>query len=514
MTQMFYRLFRPKQYNLKDEVLSGLTVALALVPEAVAFSIIAGVSPLVGLYTAFIIGLVTSILGGRPGMISGATGAVAVIVVALVINHGIEYLFAAAVLMGLIQIVVGLLKLGKLIRLVPHPVIFGFVNGLAIIIFMSQFSQFKEINASGTLVWISGSKLYVMLGLVLLTMFIIKFLPKLTKAVPSSLTAILVISVIVIFGGVDTKNVGDIASIKGSLPQFHIPMIPFTWETLLIIFPYSAIMAGVGLIESLLSLTLIDEITETRGHGNKECVAQGIGNVATGFFGGMGGCAMLGQSLINVNAGGRSRISSGLAAVTLLLFILFFSEYIEMVPMAALVGLMFMVAIGTFEWASLKVFGKVPKPDMLVMVLVTLITVILHNLALAVLVGVIVSALVYSWENSKRIRARKRVDENGVKHYEMYGPLFFASATTFSEKFDPINDPDEIIIDFRESRVVDHSGIEAINKVTERYDKLGKTVYIRHLTNSSKILLENAKKIINVNYADDDPSYKVVLEKN
>ncbi|NHE56167.1 SulP family inorganic anion transporter [Cyclobacterium plantarum] len=514
MTQMFYRLFRPKQYNLKDEVLSGLTVALALVPEAVAFSIIAGVSPLVGLYTAFIIGLVTSILGGRPGMISGATGAVAVIVVALVINHGIEYLFAAAVLMGLIQIVVGLLKLGKLIRLVPHPVIFGFVNGLAIIIFMSQFSQFKEINASGTLVWISGSKLYVMLGLVLLTMFIIKFLPKLTKAVPSSLTAILVISVIVIFGGVDTKTVGDIASIKGSLPQFHIPMIPFTWETLLIIFPYSAIMAGVGLIESLLSLTLIDEITETRGHGNKECVAQGIGNVATGFFGGMGGCAMLGQSLINVNAGGRSRISSGLAAVTLLLFILFFSEYIEMVPMAALVGLMFMVAIGTFEWASLKVFGKVPKPDMLVMVLVTLITVILHNLALAVLVGVIVSALVYSWENSKRIRARKRVDENGVKHYEMYGPLFFASATTFSEKFDPINDPDEIIIDFRESRVVDHSGIEAINKVTERYDKLGKTVYIRHLTNSSKILLENAKKIINVNYADDDPSYKVVLEKN
>ncbi|MBD3627791.1 SulP family inorganic anion transporter [Cyclobacterium sp.] len=514
MTQMFYRLFRPKQYNLKDEVLSGLTVALALVPEAVAFSIIAGVSPLVGLYTAFIIGLVTSILGGRPGMISGATGAVAVIVVALVINHGVEYLFAAAVLMGLIQIVVGLLKLGKLIRLVPHPVIFGFVNGLAIIIFMSQFSQFKEINASGTLVWISGSKLYVMLGLVLLTMFIIKFLPKLTKAVPSSLTAILVISVIVIFGGVDTKTVGDIASIKGSLPQFHIPMIPFTWETLLIIFPYSAIMAGVGLIESLLSLTLIDEITETRGHGNKECIAQGIGNVATGFFGGMGGCAMLGQSLINVNAGGRSRISSGLAAVTLLLFILFFSEYIEMVPMAALVGLMFMVAISTFEWASLKVFGKVPRPDMLVMVLVTLITVILHNLALAVLVGVIVSALVYSWENSKRIRARKRIDENGVKHYEMYGPLFFASATTFSEKFDPINDPDEIIIDFRESRVVDHSGIEAINKVTERYDKLGKTVYIRHLTNSSKILLENAKKIINVNYADDDPSYKVVLEKN
>lgn len=514
MTKMFYRLFRPKQYNLKDEVLSGLTVSLALVPEAVAFSIIAGVSPLVGLYTAFIIGLITSILGGRPGMISGATGAIAVIIVALVVQHGVEYLFAAAILMGLIQILVGLLKLGKLIRLVPHPVIFGFVNGLAIIIFMSQFSQFKVVNTNGALEWISGNNLYIMLGLVILTMVIIKFLPKLTKAVPSSLVAILVISLIVIFGGLNTKTVGDIASIKGGLPQFHLPMVPFTWETFMIILPYSAIMAGVGLIESLLSLTLIDEITETRGHGNKECVAQGIGNVATGFFGGMGGCAMLGQSLINVNAGGRTRISSAVAAVTLLLFILFFSDYIEMVPMAALVGLMFMVAIGTFEWASLKVFGQVPKPDMIVMVIVTVITVVLHNLALAVLIGVIISALMYSWENSKRIRARKSIDENGVKHYEMYGPLFFASATTFSEKFDPINDPDEIIIDFWESRVVDHSGMEAIHKVTERYDKLGKTVYIRHLTSSSRILLENAHKIINVNYADDDPSYKVVLEEN
>ncbi|MEX0884388.1 MAG: SulP family inorganic anion transporter, partial [Cyclobacteriaceae bacterium] len=482
MTQMFFRLFRPKQYNIKDEVLSGLTVSLALVPEAVAFSIIAGVSPLVGLYSAFIIGLITSIMGGRPGMISGATGAIAVIIVALVAQHGIEYLFAAAILMGLIQLVVGFLKLGKLIRLVPHPVIFGFVNGLAIIIFMSQFSQFKVVSESGAVEWISGNNLYIMLGLVILTMVIIKFLPKLTKAVPSSLVAILVISLIVIFGGLNTKTVGDIASIKGGLPQFHLPIVPFTWETLMIILPYSAIMAGVGLIESLLSLTLIDEITETRGHGNKECIAQGVGNVATGFFGGMGGCAMLGQSLINVNAGGRNRISSGVAAVTLLLFILFFSDYIEMVPMAALVGLMFMVAIGTFEWASLKVFNKVPKPDMIVMVLVTLITVVLHNLALAVLIGVIISALMYSWENSKRIRARKRIDENGVKHYEIYGPLFFASATTFGEKFDPVNDPDEIIIDFRESRVVDHSGMEAIHKVTERYDKLGKTLYIRHLT--------------------------------
>ncbi|ERM84691.1 hypothetical protein P872_23565 [Rhodonellum psychrophilum GCM71 = DSM 17998] len=512
MIQPFYRLFVPKETNLKDEVLSGLTVALALVPEAVAFSIIAGVSPLVGLYTAFIIGLVTSIMGGRPGMISGATGAIAVIIVALVINHGIEYLFAAAILMGLIQILVGVLKLGKLIRLVPHPVIFGFVNGLAIIIFMSQFSQFKFINTSRIEEWISGNNLYIMLGLVVLTMVIIKFLPKLTKAVPSSLVAILVISSIVIFGGLNTKTVGDIASIKGGLPQFHLPLVPFNLETLMIILPYSAIMAGVGLIESLLSLTLIDEITETRGHGNKECIAQGVGNIATGFFGGMGGCAMLGQSLINVNAGGRTRISSSVAAIVLLLFILFFSEYIEMIPMAALVGLMFMVAIGTFEWASLKVFGKVPVPDLIVMVLVTGITVVLHNLALAVLIGVIVSSLVYSWENSKRIRARKRVDENGIKHYEMYGPLFFASATTFSEKFDPINDPSEIIIDFKESRIVDHSGIEAIHKVTERYHKLGKTVYIKHLSSSSRVLLEKADKIINVNYTDDDPSYILVMD--
>jgi SulP family sulfate permease len=512
MTKMFYRLFRPTQYNLKDEVLSGLTVALALVPEAVAFSIIAGVSPLIGLYTAFIIGLITSIMGGRPGMISGATGAVAVIVVALVAQHGVEYLFAAAVLMGVIQILVGVLKLGKLIRLVPHPVIFGFVNGLAIIIFTSQFSQFKVLDSDGVLRWITGERLYVMLGLVLLTMVIIKFLPKLTKAVPSALTAILVISFIVILGGIETRTVGDIASIKGAFPSFHIPTVPLNWETFMIILPYSAIMAGVGIIESLISLTLIDEITETRGNGNQECIAQGAANIATGFFGGMGGCAMLGQSLINVNAGGRTRISSGLAAVVLLLFILFFSEYIEMIPMAALVGLMFMVAIGTFEWASLKVVGKVPKADLIVLIVVTLVTVVLHNLALAVLVGVIIAALVFAWQNAKMIRARKSVDENGVKHYQIFGPLFFASAMTFGEKFDPINDPDEIIIDLAESRIVDHSGIDAIHKVTERYHKLGKTVYIRHLSSSSRVLLEKAERIININYTDDDPSYKIVID--
>ncbi|AWW32596.1 sodium-independent anion transporter [Echinicola strongylocentroti] len=512
MTQMFFNLFRPKQSTLKDEVLSGLTVALALVPEAVAFALIAQVSPLIGLYSAFIISLITSILGGRPGMISGATGAIAVVIVALVQSHGVEYLFAAVVLMGLIQVLVGVLKLGKLIRLVPHPVIYGFVNGLAVIIFTSQFEQFKIETSPGVKEWITGPPLWIMLTLVVLTMVIIKFLPKLTKMIPSALAAILVISGIVIFGNVDTKTVGDMASISGGLPEFHLPMVPLNWDTLMVILPYSAIMAGVGLIESLLTLTLVDEITETRGNGNKECIAQGIANTTTGFFGGMGGCAMLGQSLINVNAGGRNRISGIVASLGLLTFILFLSTYIEMVPMAALVGLMFMVAIGTFEWASLKIFKKVPTSDVILMVIVTLITVFLHNLALAVLVGVIIAALVFAWENSKMIRARKRVDENGVKHYEIYGPLFFASAQAFGEKFDPTNDPEEIIIDFAESRIVDHSGIDAVHKVTERYDKMGKTVYIRHLSTSSKNLLEKAEKIININYADNDPSYKIVMD--
>jgi sulfate permease, SulP family len=513
MTQMFYRLFRPAQVNLKDEVLSGLTVALALVPEAVAFSLIAGVSPLIGLYTAFIIGLITSILGGRPGMISGATGAIAVVVVALIATHGVEYLFAAVVLMGLIQILVGVLKLGKLIRLVPHPVMFGFVNGLAIVIAMSQFTQFKVEALDGTLAWMTGIPLMIMVGLVIVTMSIIKFLPKLTTAVPSALVAILFVSTVVIFFQIDTRTVGDLASIKGGLPEFHLPIVPLNWETLMIILPYSAIMAGVGLIESLLTLTLIDEITETRGRGNKECVAQGIANVTTGFFGGMGGCAMIGQSLINVNAGGKSRVSGIVASVGLLVFILFLSSYIEMVPMAALVGLMFMVAIGTFEWASLKVFRKVPFHDVLVMLIVTLVTVFLHNLALAVLIGVIISALVFAWQNAKMIRARKRIDENGMKHYDIYGPLFFASAMSFGQKFDPQNDPDEIVIDFAESRIVDHSGIDAIHKVTERYEKLGKTVYIRHLDTSSRVLLNKADQIINVNYTSDDPSFKIVLDK-
>jgi len=453
----FIDAMKSTRLTAKNETLSGLTVALALVPEAIAFSLIANVSPLIGLYSAFIIGLITSLLGGRPGMISGATGAIAVVIVSLVARHGVEYLFSAVVLMGLIQMLIGFLRLGKFIRLVPHPVMFGFVNGLAMVIFLSQLEQFKVTGADNSSSWLSGTPLWIMLGFVLATMVIIYFLPKLTKAVPASLAAIVSVSGVIIFFDIPTRTVGDIASISGGLPQFHIPSVPFNLETLQIIFPYALIMAFVGLIESLLTLTVIDEMTETRGRGNKECLAQGTANLVTGFFGGMGGCAMIGQSIINVSSGGRKRLSGIVAAIALLLFILFGAPLIERIPMAALTGLMFMVAIGTFEWASLRILRKVPAADVFVMVLVALVTVIFHNLAVAVLIGVIISALVFTWENATRIRARKHVDEHGAKHYEIYGPLFFGSIAVFQEKFDILNDPQEVVIDFKESRVVDHS---------------------------------------------------------
>lgn len=509
----YLNLFDLKQkVDYKSEILSGLTVALALVPEAVAFSLIAGLSPLTGLYAAFTMGLITSILGGRPGMISGATGAVAVVIVALVKSHGVEYIFAAVILAGLLQIAAGVLKLGKFIRLVPHPVMFGFVNGLALVIFLAQLDQFKMPDSAGILHWMTGSTLYVMLGLVALTMLIIWGLPRITKAIPASLTAILVVSAIVLGFNIDTKTVGDIASIKGGFPPFHLPNVPISFETLSIVFPYALIIAGVGLIESLLTLNLVDEITQSRGRSNKECVAQGTANVLTGFFSGMGGCAMIGQSLINISSGARARLSGILASVMLLVFIMFAAEWIEKLPMAALTGLMIMVAIGTFEWASLKTFGKMPIPDIIVMVLVALITVFLHNLALAVLVGVIISALVFAWENAKRIRARKFVDENGVKHYEIFGPLFFGSISAFNDKFDVANDPKEVIIDFADSRVADMSGIEALNKLTERYQKEGKTLRLKHLSPDCLLLLKNAEAIIDVNIFED-PTYKVVVDK-
>ena len=512
MKKIFNLFDFTQKINYKNEVLAGLTVALALIPEAVAFAMIAGLSPLTGLYAAFVMGLVTSILGGRPGMISGATGAVAVVIAALAISHGPEYVFATVVLAGLIEVLAGVLRLGKLIRLVPHSVIFGFVNGLAIIIFMSQLDQFKTLNEAGELVWMTGQNLYILLGLVLLTMLIIWGLPKLTKVFPSSLAAILVVFGLVAVLGIDTKTVGDIASIDGGFPPFHIPMVPFTWETLALIFPFAAIMAGVGLIESLLTLNIIDEITETRGRSNKECVAQGTANILSGFFSGMGGCAMIGQSLINVSSGARARLSGIVAAVMLLVFVMFAADIIELLPMAALTGVMIMVSIGTFEWASLRTFRRMPKSDVLVMVLVTFVTVVLHNLALAVLVGVIISALVFAWDNAKRIRARKYVDDKGAKHYEIYGPLFFGSVAAFNEKFDVLGDPEEVIIDFSESRIVDMSGIEAVNRLTERYLKQGKKLHLRHLSRDCRQLLQNANEIIEVNILED-PTWKVATDR-
>jgi SulP family sulfate permease len=517
-----FNLFDLKQkVNYKNELLSGLTVALALVPEAIAFAMIAGLSPLTGLYAAFSIGLVTSILGGRPGMISGATGAVAVIYVGMItilkqtypditVEQITEYIFATVILAGIIQIIVGLLKLGKFIRLVPHPVMFGFVNGLAIVIFMAQMDAFK-INGD----WMVSQDLYLMIGLVVLTMLIIWGLPKLTKAIPSSLVAIIVVSGVVIGFGLDTKVVLDMMpegeTMAAGFPTPKVPHVPWTWETLQIIFPYSLIVAGVGLIESLLTLNLIDEITQTRGSGNKECVAQGTANIASGFFLGMGGCAMIGQSLINISSGARARLSGIVASLGLLSFILWGAPVIEQLPVAALTGVMFMVAIGTFEWASLKVFGKMPITDVIVMIVVTLVTVFLHNLALAVLIGVIISALAFAWESAIRIRARKYMDDNGSKHYEIYGPLFFGSITAFNDKFDIQNDPDDVIIDFSESKIVDMSAIEALNALTDRYTKAGKKVHLRHLSPDCQKLLKNADKIIEVNLMED-PTYHVAAD--
>jgi SulP family sulfate permease len=505
----YFNLFDFKQkVDYKIELLSGLTVALALVPEAVAFALIAGLSPLTGLYSAFVMGLVTSVLGGRPGMISGATGAVAIVIVSLALSHGPEYVFATVVLAGMIQLLAGFLRLGKLMRLVPHPVIFGFVNGLAIIIFISQLEQFKDPQGA----WLTGQSLYILLALVILTMLIIWGLPKLTRGFPASLVAIISVFGMVYFFGIETKTVGDIASIEGGFPPFHLPDIPLSLETLTLIFPYALIVAGVGLIESLLTLNIIDEITETRGSGNKEAVAQGLANVLSGIFSGMGGCAMIGQSLINISNGARARLSGVVAAVVLLLFVMFGASLIEQVPMAALTGLMIMVAIGTFEWSSLRTFNKMPKSDIFVMLTVTLVTVFLHNLALAVILGVVIAALVFAWDNAKRIRARKSIDAQGVKYYEIYGPLFFGSITAFNEKFDVVNDPQEVIIDFKESRVVDMSAIEALNKITERYLKMEKKLHLRHLSKDCQILLKNADKIIDINVLED-PNYKVVVDE-
>lgn len=510
--QKIINLFDFKQkINYKNEILAGLAVAMTMIPESLSFAILAGLSPLTGLYAAFLMGIVTAILGGRPGMVSGGAGATVVVLIALAASHGVEYLFAAVILAGLLQFSVGIFKLGKFVRLIPQPVMYGFLNGLAVIIFMAQVAQFKVVE-NGIEGWMQGPALYLMAGLTLLTIAIVFILPKFTKAVPASLVAIIVVFGIVYFFGIDTKKVIDIVSVGGSLPSFHIPAIPFSLETLKIIFPYALVMAGVGLIESLLTLNMVDEITSTKGQSNREAAAQGIANITNGFFGGMGGCAMIAQTLVNIGAGGRARLSAIVAAIAILLIILVAGPVIEQIPMAALVGVMMMVAIGTFEWVSFRIINKMPRHDIFIGMLVAVITVLLHNLALAVLIGVVISALVFAWESAKRIRARKYVDEDGVKHYEIFGPLFFGSAMAFTEKFDVVNDPDEVIIDFKESKVVDMSAIEALNKITEKYHKEGKKLHLRHLSQDCRQLLKNAETVIDVNIIED-PTYKVMTNK-
>ena len=515
-----FQLTCPGSQCVKNDVLSGLTVALALVPEAVAFAFVAGVEPLVGLYGAFMMGLITALIGGRPGMISGATGAMAVVMVSLVATHGVQYLFAAVVLTGLLQIGAGLLRLGKFIRLVPFPVMLGFVNGLAIVIFLAQLKQFEVPGVDGASTWLSGSSLWVMLALVALTMAIIQFLPRITVAIPASLAAIVTVTLLVIAFGLDARTVQDVlrdmtgnpaATIAGGLPSFSIPAVPLTWQTLEIILPYSLVLAGVGLIESLLTLNLIDELTETRGRGNRECIGQGVANSVNGLFGGMGGCAMIGQSLININSGGRGRLSGITAALSLLAFILFASDLIEMIPVAALVGVMFMVVLGTFEWASFRMFGKVPLSDTLVSVLVAAVTVV-SDLAIAVIIGVIVSALVFAWGHAKQMGAKSFIDENGTKIYELHGPLFFGSIHAFNQLFDPRNDPDDVVIDFYDSRVADHSGLEAIDALADRYLRAGKTLHLKHLSQECRTLLEKAGSLVEVNLLED-PRYHVADDR-
>jgi len=508
-----------KVATFKSDVLSGLTVALALVPEAVAFAFVAGVDPLVGLYAAFMVGLITACIGGRPGMISGATGALAVVMVSLVADHGVEYLFITVVSMGLLQITAGVLKLGKFIRMVPYPVMLGFVNGLAIVIFLAQLGQFGEAGQPGWLegtfmqgsivdvAWLQGEQLYMLLSLVLVTMIIIHSLPRFTTAIPSSLVAIAVVTGLVLWLDINTKVVGDVASISGGLPSFHMPQVPFNLETLWIILPYAIILAAIGLIESLLTLRLIDEITETRGRGNRECIGQGVANTFTGFFGGMGGCAMIGQSMINVNSGGRGRMSGISAAIFLLLFILVASPIIEQIPLAALIGVMFIVVIGTFEWSSFRIVGKVPRSDALILVTVSAVTVA-TDLAVAVVVGVIISALVFAWEHAKHIRIEAREDHKGSTVYAVTGPLFFGSVTSFLERFDPRQDNDDVVIDFARSRVADHSGLDAIDTLAERYENAGKTLHLVHLSEECRKLLKKAGNLVEVNVIED-PKYFV-----
>jgi sulfate permease, SulP family len=504
-------MFNYSTQEIKTNLLSGLTVALAMVPEAIAFALIAHVSPLTGLYAAFIVSLITSAFGGRPGMISGAAGSLAVVMVALVVQHGAEYLFAAIVLMGVFQILFAVAKLGKFIRMVPHPVMLGFVNGLAMVIFIAQFNHFRTVDANGVAHWMPTSALTIMAILIAITIAIIYILPKFTKAIPSTLAGILVVSIGAIFFNVDTKTVGDLGSIAGGLPKFHFPEVPLSLETFKIVLPYSLILAAVGLIETLLTLNLIDDMTDTRGKPNKESLMQGCANVVTGFFGGMGGCAMIGQSMININNGAIKRLSGIATALFLLSFILFASKWIEMIPLAALIGVMFVVAEKTFEWGSFRLFGKVPKADIFVGLAVAIITVF-ADLAIAVIVGVIFSALAFAWEHAKQINASSHIDSNGWKIYQLNGSLFFASTAAFTQLFSPKQDPKDVVIDFGNAKVVDHSALEAIDSLAAKYIAEGKKLHLRHLSADCLELLGKAKEMVEVNVVED-PKYHIADNK-
>ena len=497
--------------EVKTNLLSGLTVALAMVPEAIAFALIAQVSPLTGLYAAIIVCLITSVFGGRPGMVSGATGALAVVMVSLVVQHGPEYLFFTVILMGIFQLIFALFKLGKFIRMVPYPVMLGFVNGLAIVIFIAQFNHFKTINNQGVSSWMEGFTLYIMVGLIALTILIIYIFPKITKAIPSTLAAIFFTTGLVAFFGIDSKTVGDLGSIAGGIPEFSFPLVPLNLETFKITLPYAFLLASIGLIESLLTLNLIDDMTDTRGRPNKESMAQGAANIVTGFFGGMGGCAMIGQSMININNGAVKRLSGIATAIFLASFVLFLSKWIEMIPLAALIGVMFVVAEKTFEWGSLRLFGKVPSKDIFVGLLVGAVTII-ADLAIAVILGVIVSALIFAWEHAKIIEVVAFKNKKGWKIYELKGTLFFASVKNFNELFRIKDDPKEIVIDFKFSKVADHSALMAIDNLANKYKLAGKKLHLVHLSPDCLEVLESAKTMVEINVLED-PKYHIADDK-
>lgn len=475
-----------KTIRIRAEVLAGLTTSFALVPECIAFALVAHLNPLMGLYGAFIICTLTALFGGRPGMVSGAAGSMAVLIVALVVQQGVQYLLATVLLGGLIMILFGLLRLGKLVRLVPYPVMLGFVNGLAIVIAMAQLEHFKVGES-----WLSGTPLYVMLGLVALTMAIVYLLPRLTRIVPPALVAILSVGLAVYLLGLPTRTLGDMAHIAGGLPVFAMPDIPWNLETLRIIAPYAILMALVGLLETLLTLNLTDEITETRGYPDRECVALGAANVVSGAFGGMGGCAMIGQTVINLSSGGRGRLSGVVAGLMILMFVLFLSPLIERIPLAALVGVMFVVAQQTFAWASLRVLRKVPVNDVLAIIAVTVVTV-LTDLATAVLFGIIIAAINFAWQQARELYADSHVEADGSKVYHLHGTLFFASTTPFLDQFNPAEDPAQVTLDCRHLSFVDYSAIAALKTLRERYAKADKHLRVVHLSERCKRLLKRA----------------------